>query len=287
MILAGSNYVPVRELLPALHRLDTKSANRWLMVIQLCADVSGKDDQPVRVCAGLMGDQAHWERFEKEWRSALRDAGVSQFHATDFYACQREFAGWVKGSPKHIQFSRRFCAIAETQTMAGFVTGIEVDAFKRLLAPPLKGLKSTPNRQLTSLMMCCTSMLQDASEAVGRLSNKDITIAALFEGEDGIGQAIGYDNNLRKLGMSWTERYASVGTSNKSFLPLQGADLLAHASFQHLKGILRNKGEIPELQAPLRRLTQNQRIKIDLLTEEYITPMLPTLRRYLDEGNLI
>jgi hypothetical protein len=260
------------------------------VLIHLYADVSGKDDLPVRACAAFVANEGRWRLFEAAWKQALIEARVSQFHSTDFYACEGEFKGWKRGSPKHRRFSKRFCSIAEKHVYAGFAHGIEVDAFKRLLEPRLKGLKSTPNQRFTSLMLCCSYVLQDASQTLNSVRRDyPLNIAALFENEDGLGQAIGYYQNLKKIGIPWTQAYVSVGVGDKSFLPLQGADLLAHLSFRHLRRLLQHRGPgaLPELAPPLKRLCQNQKMKIQLLKEEHITPILPQLEQYLAEGKMV
>lgn len=282
-----SPYVRVCDLLPALH--PGHISRRWLVLIRLYADVSGKDDLPIRACAGFIANEARWAKFEAAWKQALIEAKVSQFHSTDFYACKGEFEGWERGSPKHRRFSKRFCSIAEKHVYAGFAHGIEVDAFRRLLAPRLKGLKSTPNQRFTSLMLCCSYVLQDASQTLAPVGGGALRIAALFEYEDGLGQAIGYYQNLKKIGIPWTQAYASVGIGDKSFLPLQGADLLAHLSFRHLRRLIehRGTGALPPLAPPLRRLCQNQKMKIQLLREKHITPILPQLEQYLAENKIV
>jgi hypothetical protein len=254
------------------------------MLIRLYADVSGKDPDPIRVAAGLIASEERWERFKTEWARALNEAEVTQFHAKDFYARppRGEFKSWELDSPKHKRFSKWFCAIAVREPYAGFATGIEVEPFRRLLAPKLKGLKSTPNAQMTSLMMCATDLLHDATEFLP----SGVQVAALFEAEEGIGQVIGYFDSLKRSGVPWTEKIVSVGRGDKSFMPIQASDLLGHASFRHLRRIARRQGE-PEMERPLKRLVKEQKVKITMLTEEYLTPVLPTIQQYLDEGTLI
>jgi hypothetical protein len=287
MPLARSPRPRVRELVPALYPSHVR--RRWLVLLKLYADVSGKDDLPVRACAGFVANEARWAKFESAWGQALKEAKVKQFHSTDFYACRGEFEGWVRGSPKHRRFSKRFCSIAEKHVYVGFVHGIEVDAFQRLLAPRLKGLRSLPNARLTTLMLCCMDVLRDASESLKPVAKYSLPMAALFEDEDGLGQAIGYYHRLKKIGMAWTQPYVSIGVGDKSFLPLQGADLLAHLSFRYFRRVLERRpgSRMPELAPPLKRLCQSHKMKLQLLTEEQIVPILPQLEQAVADGNLV
>jgi hypothetical protein len=138
-------------------------------------------------------------------------------------------------------------------------------------------------------MLCSGYTLQDAAQTIAPVGNGALKIAALFEDEDGLGQAIGYYQNLKKMGIPWTQAYVSVGVGDKSFLPLQAADLLAHLSFRHLKKLVQHRGNgaLPAMAPPLKRLCENHKMKIQLLKEKHITPMLAQIEQALRDGRLV
>src|SRR5215471_3861514 len=47
------------------------------------------------VVCGHVSEKRKWERFDRQWRQALTDAGVlGSFHMTDFMSCTKAFDGW-------------------------------------------------------------------------------------------------------------------------------------------------------------------------------------------------
>lgn len=67
------------------------------------SQVDGKDgkQRPTEMfVGGCVATAPRWERFNPKWRLALDRAGVTTFHAKDFYALRNEFA-WFnkKGEP--------------------------------------------------------------------------------------------------------------------------------------------------------------------------------------------
>ena len=183
------------------------------------------------------------------------------FHATDFYGSWGEFAGW--DATKQSKFAKRFTAIAEKQTLVGMATGVEVAPFRSHLGPILGDLKSVPRRRFTPLMLCAINVLSQVSALCG---NHRHAVAALFEAEEGMGETIEYFNYLKRKGVPWTQVFASVGVGDKSFLPLQAADLLAHESWRHLKEAVRPTGR--PMRKSMQRLLKNGGVQIHLLPRD-------------------
>lgn len=79
--------------------------------------IDGKDgkQRPTEMfVGGCVASAQRWERFTPIWRRALQRAGVSTFHAKDFYSFKNEFAWFKKGAPdwnKHGKFRDRLADI--------------------------------------------------------------------------------------------------------------------------------------------------------------------------------
>ncbi|MGB7623607.1 MAG: DUF3800 domain-containing protein [Terriglobia bacterium] len=55
-------------------------------------DASGKEsDQPFLVVAGFVSSAVLWIEFEDRWRTRLKRAGITTFHATECEHCEGEF----------------------------------------------------------------------------------------------------------------------------------------------------------------------------------------------------
>lgn len=249
----------------------------WLVVLQLYADTSGKATSAVWAAAGYIAEEKQWKHFNKEWQRALDEAKVSAFHATDFFNYHGEFKGWNEDPPKHEKFAKRFTAIAEKQTEVGFARGLEVEPYQRLMAPAVRGLRSAPQREMTPLMMCASKLLHDIA-SMWRPHRGPI--AALFEREHGIGQAIDYFNYLQyRIRAPWTKAFVTVETGGKELLPLQAADLLAHESWRRMKEYIKPSGRL--VRKSMQRLLKHSGIEMRMFTEADIAAVVPRIRAYM------
>jgi hypothetical protein len=279
MTRTGREYVPVRELVPALH--PGSARRRWLVVMRLYVDTSGKDNDLVRVAAGYLASAAQWEKFEAEWARALRSAKVNAFHATDFFSFKGEFNGWDANIEKHIRFAKLFTAIAAEQTQIGVGRGIESEPFHRIIGPEMRGLRHAPHRRFTSLMVCALGLLDDIARLWGERTEP---IAVLFEAEPGIGEVIEYFHSAKARGVPFTKAYASIGQAAKSFLPLQAADLLAHECWRELKEHIRPSGR-PRPRKSMQRLARGESIQLAMVTEKDMHRILPDVRLFMSENS--
>lgn len=251
-------------------------------MLLLRADTSGKDTDLVRVAGCYIAHEKKWKIFDRKWRDALEAAKVTEFHATDFYNFRRQFKGWDKDLDRHIRFAKRFTRIAATRTLVGFSHGVEVEPFNRLIAPILKGLKSSPHDRFTPLMLCSTQLLH----YVGKTWQRHFgPIAVLFEEEEGIGEMIEYFNYIkRNTKPKWIEPFVTIGTGPKSILGLQAADLLAHESWRRIKEHLQPTGR--QLRKSFKCLLNDGKIAVRLTSETELTAMVPTIQRYMAAGTL-
>jgi hypothetical protein len=93
-------------------------------------------------------------------------------------------------------------------------------------------------------------------------------------------------SGLKRQGVPWTEAFASVGTGDKSFVPLQSADLLAHESWRHLKETISPTGR--PMRKSLKRLLQRAGVKISVLAgDAYDDAFLDQVKQYIRDARLV
>jgi hypothetical protein len=112
---------------------DYSKENLMAMMYAAYFDASGKPDRhPVLSVAGAVASIKKWGRFEPEWQQALKDEGVSEFHATDFAASRKEFRGWKGDKPRRKRFLDRLGKIIKEHTNRLFMVSVEIDAWKSI-----------------------------------------------------------------------------------------------------------------------------------------------------------
>jgi hypothetical protein len=231
------------------------------------------------MAGGYLGTEVQWGTFEREWRTALHSAGVKVFHATDFFSCREEFAQWEIGSPRHTKYAKRFAAIAEKHTATAIGRGVVPSAFAEIIDPLFRKYPPVKSGRFTSQTWCASTLLFAASRIALPRGER---IAAIFEQESGIGLVVDYFNFLKRRHVSWTERFVSVGTGDKGeFVPLQGADLLAHESWRRAKEVLSPTGRAER--KTFKRLVAGDRVDIKIATASDMRHTLPALERYLQD----
>lgn len=96
-------------------------------------DASGKQERHAFVTvAGAVAPIKKWMRFEKQWSQALKDEGVSEFHATDFAANEGEYKDWKGDTPRRSAFLRRLMRIIKENANKLFMVTIEMPAWKEV-----------------------------------------------------------------------------------------------------------------------------------------------------------
>ncbi len=101
------------------------------LIALLCAayfDASGRKDYPVMSVGGAIAPVYKWVRFEQEWCAALKEEGVSEFHATDFAAGKGAFKNWDK--PRRGRFLKTLGVILNTRVNKFFCASIESEAWE-------------------------------------------------------------------------------------------------------------------------------------------------------------
>lgn len=230
----------------------TNPEQRWSVVMGMVyGDVSG-DESDILTAGCYLGHEPQWLAAIAEWSKALDEAGVNEFHATDFYSAQRAFDDdrWRKrladgrlipGGPLHEQFAARFCAVASDARLIGFAFALEGKSFREILAPELQrtGRRYHGADPRTWTIM---SSLSGVNDFLASTKYRDKgRIQVVFEHEKGAGKFSDYFGESRERDERWTYWFQSFTTAPKSFLPLQMADLLAHEAWRRVHHLLEQK----------------------------------------------
>lgn len=96
-------------------------------------DDSGHPDQgPYVIVSGFLAERGQWNRFEREWKAALKDQGMTIFHATDFATGNGEFESWRKDNRRRTGFLQRLIGVIKRNTVRSFSCAIPLDEFRRV-----------------------------------------------------------------------------------------------------------------------------------------------------------
>jgi hypothetical protein len=95
-------------------------------------DASGKEDcSPVLTIAGAVAPLKKWIRFERQWKDALADEGVAEYHANTFNPGEGEFKSWKQDKARRSKFLTRLNKIIKDNTNKVFSTTIEIEGWCR------------------------------------------------------------------------------------------------------------------------------------------------------------
>jgi hypothetical protein len=274
-------------LASALH--PSASRYRYLLMLKLYGDLSGKPHERVMAGSCFIATEADWQKFDGQWSRILLDLGADEFHATDFFGFHREFKRWNKDTvsrERHQRLAVRFAAVAGDMPHYGLSYAFDVPAFNRELAPTLQGFKTLKDR-FHPHMFVVTNLLAKAADMPRPAGEQ---IAAVFEGEKGVGEAIEWLNWLKKKRHEpWTSAYVSFATAGKEILGIQGADLAAHLSWHTATDILAGTAMRPtRRQAVMARLLERGRFQLNIGNEPEFQRVAPLFAQFLQghEGGL-
>jgi hypothetical protein len=266
----------------ALHPRTSRLRYIAVLRFRLYLDESGSQtDGPVFVVAGWISSEKKWRQFERAWQRALDDAGMKEFHATDFFSRRGKYKDW--SCEKHVQFSRRFTAIAETYTSAGVGRGVDLSAYRDLVLPEPLFRVGTPHERFASRLFCTRTCLEWIAEMMRPIiMPQGEQIAVIFEGGPGVGETIEWCEYLRRH-FSWASLYSSFTSGPKVFLPLQAADLLAHETWRCIKEHLSPTGR--PLRKSFQRLIKSKNVSINVGTRKRFIDGINLIKRFSDDPN--
>jgi len=215
------------------------------------------------VAGCYLGREPEWQAATDAWASVLRDAGVKLFHATDFFNCYGEFKGWTLNDERHVAFAKRFSAIADDAGLIGFAFGLDSHAFLSILAPVLaqeKRKHTAAHPRTFAVMKAITRVALFLEKAKHPIDER---VQIIFEAEQGGGRFDNFFRESQKQKEPWTRWFSSFTTDDKSLIPLQIADLLAHENWRRVKAFLEDPST--EARKTFVRMVSGGGVELELL----------------------
>lgn len=236
-------------------------------MVYVYGDLSGTADSKVLAAGCYLGRKHQWDAAVAEWTKVLRDAQVKEFHATDFFSGFGEFAGdeWNPKGEKHREYAARFTAVASDAGLIGFAFAMDCAAFSSVLAPELKKEKRKYRSTHPRTYSTFSSVARVAQflEKANHPATERVQI--VFEHEQGAGRFSDFFEESRKRRERWTYWFDGFTTADKSLVPLQIADLLAHEAWRRVKAIMADPAA--KLRKSFERMLIHGDIEVGLLDE--------------------
>lgn len=259
----------LHAVLRAGHRWDDDQ--RWFVMTFVFGDISGAAKDSVLAAACYLGREEHWQAAVAAWVALLKETGVQYFRASEFYACRGQFKDWTQNDDRHIEFAKRFTAVATDAGLIGFAWAMDQQAHNSILAPVFakerRRYKSSSPR---------VQVVMNALSAVGTfLENANhpelFSVQVGFEDEQGAGAFVDFFNESQRRRESWCRWFHSFTTIPKEFEPAQIADLLAHEAWRRGKEVLSENPR--EIRKSFARMLADQHVELRWRGREHCTEL--------------
>lgn len=228
------------------------------------ADISGEANRPVLVAAGYLGHDGEWDRATAAWQEILRDAGVSHFHATDFFNCRKQFKSWTLNEARHVEFAKRFTAVADDAGLVGFAHAIDCEAFVSILAPEVEK-ENRKHRSTNPRTQAMMGMLAQVNAFLAKTTyRQQHGVPVTIEHEEGAGRFNNFFNESKERTERWSWWFGEMTTADKGCIPLQIADLLAHETWRRASSVATNPDAT--VRQSFQRMLEKERIELRFLT---------------------
>ncbi|HEY9227149.1 MAG TPA: hypothetical protein VIP11_10910 [Gemmatimonadaceae bacterium] len=214
-----------------------------LDTIVVHADISGDRTDRFMSAACYVARASELGTAVEQWNALLLEAGVTHFHATDFFAFQKQFKGWHQTRDRHADFERRFAAIAANAGLLGCATVVDNVAFGQDLMHLLDAEDRThPSNdpRIMSLMRC----LVQAANMLDRVrapAQQMGSVLVFVEEEHGFGRYVTSFDESKKRGEKWTRWFRRIAPASKLIAPVQMADLLAYECWRRVADLEANR----------------------------------------------
>lgn len=181
-------------------------------------DESGSDDgSAFYVIAGFAATEARWQKFEREWRHALADAGLTYFHMVDAVQRRRAFEKW--STETRDRLLKRLIHIIKSNGLFAFGSAVTMADYREIVKewPPTLRVES-PYIFNFHIMV---GRLLDAfpGRRIRVICDENIFVRK---------QVTQYEAVLKSLSDKYRNGLGDVCfADDKQRLPLQAADLLA------------------------------------------------------------
>lgn len=219
------------------------------MLALVLDDTGTHDGSQFCSCVGIVAGLQHWKRFDREWKTALEEAGVTDLHARRFFARDKGrnrvglYRGW--SDEKADRFLRKILALFGCMKAKVFGVTVETEVFNRLSEPERAFLTG----QLVHLEDNQRTLGTGAPNKPWLLAFAATTIQALDYGDKRVPMHVVMDQ--QESFSAWAQLLCSqinslpeyrnlirgfAAESRKHFVSLQLADLFAYSWNRYLSG---------------------------------------------------
>jgi len=197
-------------------------------------DESGSKDTPILTMAGYIADERKWLRFEREWRKAMKEFGVTHLHMRQFTQSRGEFAGWSEAQRR--AFMNRVTWIIKSSVMYRVGAVIPCADYQQTV-----GLVEPGNTRITPFWCSFLSCISAILAYCKRFGITDDIALVFDENSESSQHATGYYTSFKELpGVKNRSQLVSLSfADDKKFTPLQAADLLAYELNKYHRGFKR------------------------------------------------
>lgn len=193
-----------------------------------------QNDPLIYTVACWLSPVEQWKKFSKKWKSALRSAGIEDFHMKEYESRLGEYAEWP--DLKRVGVLKRLHRIIKDHTIYGCSFSIDRTAFDELITPDWKRAFATKSYYGFTVFAC----LNELSERCDQ-KGYDERIHHVFAHMKGQGSDLDAIFNyllkrprLRdalRLSGTWTKGFA------RDIPQLQAADIVAYEINKHISNI--------------------------------------------------
>ena len=232
-------------------------------------DESGTHETSTSLAVGgFIAPEPQWRKFEKDWRRALREEGLSYTHMNELENLKGPFADWDRSRMQRFQ-RRLLDVIKDHATHGDAATMRSADYEKLVLADPDPEL---PKKVGTMYERCAAKSMELSYKwALDKYPKQRIHF--VFEKGQRVGALTAwFDRERRQYPLLDPLEFAD----KKEILPLQAADIFAYEAWKHVQNQYvpsqPNRGTRKSLEA-LKRL-----IHIHLWEEDTLSKLVATVR---------
>jgi hypothetical protein len=171
--------------------------------------------------SGFVATEGQWDAFDVGWREALKEVGLSHFHATDQW-----------GTNAGEKFGQKIVELTAEHLILGYVVTIDKNDYKQYYIAGLRPRKPQLDTMYgIAFRFLVSFLITRLPELLGRT---DITFNIILEsGADGSEDAKRIRAALRKQLPVETAMLGSVTFGDKKAFPgLQASDALAFGAYQ-------------------------------------------------------
>ena len=207
-------------------------------MLKFLGDETGTDKQPrtrVSAIAGLVGTEKAWNRFDREWRAALKAEGVPYFHAVECEKGVGEFYGM--DAIKRGKVAGRLVGVILNSSLQPHSYGVVIPQFNEMSEAFRKHY--TLDHPDIPYYLCLHHTFVEVSHFADDLP-KDEQVYFRFEKQDEFEKDAQESFDIFKTNPHWPN---SSRLGKCCFVPeeqeheypgLQAADLLAYETYRHL-----------------------------------------------------